>query len=161
MIVVSDTSPIINLASVGKLELLQQLYGKIAIPKAVYHEITIKGAGQAGANELPILKWIVSHQVVDLLFFASPRMELDEGESEAIALAHQLKADLLLLDERHGRAVASRLGLKFIGLLGILVEAKKNGFLSSVKPVLDELISKVGFWVSHKLYVEVLQSVGE
>jgi len=88
-------------------------------------------------------------------------MELDEGESEAIALAHQLKADLLLLDERQGRAVASRLGLKFIGLLGILVEAKKNGFLPSIKPVLDEVISKVGFWVSHKLYVEVLQSVGE
>ncbi|MGH7598659.1 MAG: hypothetical protein ACREOI_20080 [bacterium] len=55
MIVVSNTSPIINLASIGRLNLLQQLYGKVAIPKAVYHEIVVKGAEQAGAAELPSL----------------------------------------------------------------------------------------------------------
>lgn len=124
MIVVSNTSPIINLASVGLLGLLQSLYGRIAIPKAVYHEVVFKGVGQAGAAELPTLQWIEPHQVVDLMLVASLRMELDEGESEAIALAIQLKADLLLLDESRGRAVASRFGLKFTGLLGVLLTAK-------------------------------------
>jgi hypothetical protein len=161
MIVVSNTSPIINLASVGKLDLLQRLYGRIAIPKAVYHEIAVKGAGQAGATELPSLQWIESHQVVELLLVASLRMELDEGESEAIALAIQLKADLLLLDERRGRAVASRFGLNLIGLLGVLLEAKHKGFIASIKPVLDDLIARAGFWVSKKLYDRTLQLSGE
>jgi predicted nucleic acid-binding protein len=87
--------------------------------------------------------------------------ELDEGEAEAIALAIQLKAHLLLLDERRGRAVASRLGLRFIGLLGVLVEAKQKGYISRVKPLLDHLIAKAGFWVSHQLYARVLREVGE
>jgi hypothetical protein len=161
MIIVSNTSPIINLACVGQLNLLQQLYGRITIPKAVYHEITVKGAGQAGSRELPLLERIESHQIIDLLFVASLRMELDEGESEAIALAIQLKADLLLMDERRGRAMTSRFGLKFVGLLGRLVEARQKGSLTFVKPALDDLIVKAGFWISHKLYVGVLQSVGE
>jgi hypothetical protein len=161
MIVVSNTSPIINLASVGQLDLLQKLYGRIAIPKAVYHEVVFKGAGQAGSAELPSLQWIESHQVVDLMFVASLRTELDEGESEAIALAIQLKADLLLLDESRGRVVASRLGFKFTGLLGVLLAAKHNGFIPSVKTLLDDIIAKAGFWVSKKVYVHTLRLAGE
>jgi predicted nucleic acid-binding protein len=88
-------------------------------------------------------------------------MELDEGESEAIALALQLKADLLLLDEQQGRIMASRFGLKFVGLLGILIEARNKGLISSVKAVLDDLIAKAGFWVSHKLYKSVPHAAGE
>ncbi len=110
---------------------------------------------------MPTLQWIVPHQVVDLMFVASLRSELDEGEAEAIALGIQLKAELLLLDESRGRAVASRLGLKFTGLLGVLLSAKHQGFIPSVKIQLDDIIAKAGFWVSEKVYAHALRLAGE
>ena len=87
--------------------------------------------------------------------------QLDEGEAEAIALAKELATDLLLLDERRGRAIASCFGLRFIGLLGVPIEAKQRGCLLTVKPVLDDLVAKAGFWVSQQLYTRVLQAAGE
>lgn len=161
MIVVSDTSAIINLAAVEQLDLLRQLYGKIAIPQAVYHEIAVVGAGQPGATEVQTLEWIETKQVANDALATALQMELDVGEAEAIALAVELKADLLLLDERRGRVVASRLGLKFIGLLGVLIEAKDREFIPAIKPILDDLITKAGFWISDRLYARVLQTAGE
>ena len=161
MIVVSNTSPIINLAAVGQLDLLRQLYGKVIIPQAVYHEITVIGAGQPGAMEVQTLEWIETKQVTNRALVMVLQTELDEGEVEAIALAIELRADLLLLDERLGRTIASRLGLQFIGLLGVLIEAKQKGYTPAVKPVLDDLVTKAGFWVSPQLYARVLQAAGE
>ena len=145
MIVVSDTSPIINLAAVGQLELLHKLYDEIAIPQAVYHEIVVIGAGQPGATEVEGFEWIKKQQVVNQTLVASLKLELDPGEAEAIALATELPANLLLLDERRRRLIASRLGLKVIGILGLMVEAKHRGFVSTVKPIMNDLISKAGF----------------
>lgn len=158
---VSDTSAIINLASVRQLDLLRQLYGKIAIPQAVYHEITVVGAGQPGATEVQTSEWIETREVANDALTAALQMELDVGEAETIALAVELKADLLLLDESLGRTLASRLGLKFIGLLGVLIEAKDRGLVPSIKPILDSLITKAGFWISDQLYARVLQEAGE
>lgn len=161
MIVVSNTSPIINLAAVGQLDLLRQLYGKVIIPQAVYHEIAVLGTGQPGAMEVQTLGWIETKPVRNRTLAMALQAELDEGEAETIALALELQANLLLLDERRGRFVASRLGLKFIGLLGVLIEAKENDFISAVRPILDDLVTKAGFWVSQKLYTRVLQAAGE
>ena len=157
MIVVSNTSPIINLASVDKLSLLNQLYGKITIPKAVHQEITVKGSGQAGAKEVQTLKWIEVKLISNREFVKALKVELGDGESEAIALATELKANLVLMDERRGRTVAKRFGLRYIGILGVLVEAKQKSLIQSLKPILDDLISKAGFWVSQKLYDRVLE----
>lgn len=161
MIVVSDTSPVLNLAAIGQLGLLRRLYGEVVIPQAVYHEIVVLGAGQPGAAKVSALDWIETHQVTNRAMVASLQLEVDEGEAEAIVLAFELGADLLLLDERRGRRVASRLGLRFIGLLGILIEAKHRGFILAVKPILDDLIGKSGFWITRALYERILKVAEE
>jgi predicted nucleic acid-binding protein len=161
VIVVSNTSPIINLAAVDQLDLLRQLYDKVIIPPAVYHEIAVLGAGQPGAMEVQTLGWIETKPVMNRTLAMALQVELDEGEAETIALALELQANLLLLDERRGRFVASQLGLKFIGLLGVLIEAKENDFISAVSPIMDDLVTKAGFWLSQKLYTRVLQAAGE
>ena len=161
MIVLSNTSPITNLAAVGQLDLLRQLYEKVLIPQAVYRELTDGDGRQPGAIEVQTLGWIETRAVADRVLVTALQTELDEGEAEAIALAKELAADLLLLDERRGRAVASRLDLQFVGLLGVLIEAKQKGCLPAVKPVLDDLVAKAGFWVSQQLYARVLQTAGE
>lgn len=161
MIVVSNTSPITNLAAVGQLPILQQLYEKILIPEAVYIELTSGDGAQPGELEVRTLQWIENRSVTDQILVVALQMELDPGEAAAIALAVELKANLLLLDERRGRAVASRLGLRFIGILGALIEAKHQGCIVAVKPILDDLVKKTGFWVSQQLYTRVLQTAGE
>ena len=161
MIVVSDISPIINLAAVGQIQLLQKLFQKIVIPQAVYKEIAIVGSGLPGSKEVDVLSWIECVEVDNWPLVKMLRKELDEGEAEAIALAVVNNADLLLLDERIGREVASRLGIQFIGVLGIIIHAKQNGHLDKVKPLLDELIVKAGFWMSPSLYNYILTKAGE
>jgi uncharacterized protein len=87
--------------------------------------------------------------------------ELDIGEAEAIALAVELQADQVLLDERQGRLVAARLNLRYIGILGILVEAKSQGLIAEVKPRLAALINQAGFWVAEPLRNSVLRLTNE
>jgi uncharacterized protein len=87
--------------------------------------------------------------------------KLDRGEAEAITLAVELQADLLLMDERLGRAEAARFGLRFIGILGVLIEAKGRGLLQRVEPILDALQHDAGFRVSEALRARVLQAAGE
>lgn len=161
MIVVCNTSSIFNLAAIGRLVLLKQLYSKILIPQAVLNEIVEIGTVQINAKEIQELKWIETKTVMNLTLVTALQAKLDKGEAEAIALAIELKADLILLDERLGRKEASRFGLHYIGLLGVLIELKHKGFIPFVKPILDELIAKAGFWVSNELYSNVLQSAGE
>ena len=87
--------------------------------------------------------------------------ELDRGEAEVIALALELEANQILIDERRGRLVAARLNLRYIGILGILVEAKSQGLIPAVKPLLDALIDRAGFWIAAPLYDSVLRQVEE
>lgn len=161
MIVVSNTSPITNLAAVNQLNLLQQLYNSIIIPEAVYQELTNVGTIVPGSTEVQTLKWIQMQLVTDRSTVTSLQLELDDGEAEAIALATELKADLLLLDERRGYQIASRYGLQVKGVLGVLIAAKSRGLIPAVKPVLDDLIGIAGFWVTQPLYKRVLQITGE
>jgi predicted nucleic acid-binding protein len=161
MIVVSNTSPIFYLSTIGQLDLLRQLYAEIVIPTAVFNEITHVGNTDASARGVPTLSWIKTQSATDRAFVNTLKAELDPGEAEAIALAVELNADRLLMDERLGRAAAMRVGLKVTGVLGILIAAKRNNLIQEVKPLLDALIEQVGFWIDARLYAEVLQVVGE
>jgi uncharacterized protein len=161
MIVVSNTSPIINLAAIGQLDLLQRLYSTILIPQAVYHEIAVRGSGQAGATEVQTFQWFHRYDVQDVALVKRLEQQLDAGEAEAIALAIEKQADLFLLDERRGRMIARQLNIAVTGLLGILLVAKQHGYLAAVRPALLDLMTKAGFWIDPELFTRVLKSAGE
>ncbi|MEM1253073.1 MAG: DUF3368 domain-containing protein [Cyanobacteria bacterium P01_H01_bin.21] len=164
MIVVSDTSPITNLAAIGHLHLLQQLYGSIVIPTAVYDELVNPGKCVPGQQEVQKLTWIQKQSVQHIqkvLEIQASRANIDRGEAEAIALALELGASLVLMDERRGRAAGAAFGLQMTGLLGVLLQAKQANFIDAVKPLLDSLIVQADFRVSRKLYDLVLTSAGE
>jgi uncharacterized protein len=157
MIVVSDTSPITNLAAVGLLDLLHQLYDRVIIPQAVYDEMASFNYSVPGALEVQTLSWINSQPVADIKRSQELQIQLDIGEAEAIILALELQADLLLIDERKGRKVAAQCGVKKInGLLGVLLEAKQKKLLPEIKPIMDALIDHQNFRISDRLYRRVL-----
>jgi len=115
VIVVSNTSPIINLAWVGQLGLLKKLYGQVLVPEAVYHEVVVAGAGKPGAREVDTDPSFVRSALADNALAKALLSELDPGEAEAIALAVERNADLVLLDERRARTVAERYSLPMMG----------------------------------------------
>ena len=104
-----------------------------------------------GADEVAASDWVQTRQVVNRTAVMALQLELDDGEAEAIALAVEASADLLLLDEALGRAIAARFGLRFIGLFGCLVEAKNRELVSAVRPIVDDLIEKASFWIGQPL----------
>ena len=160
MTVVSNTSPIINLAAIGQLDLLRERYNTVYIPDAVYQEITVQGAGRPGDVEVRTLAWLVRRTVSDHAYVQTLRQQVDRGEAEAIALARELSADWLLIDELLGRDVAAQEGLPFTGIIGVLLVAKQSGLLSEIRPSLDALRTN-DFWISQRLYLDILRHVGE
>lgn len=161
MIIVSDTSPINNLAAINQLYLLHQLYETVLIPEAVYRELTEPDFPVAGSTEVQTFDWIQICAVSNRTLVEALSNELDIGEAEAIVLAVEMQAEQVLIDERRGRLVATRLNLRSTGILGILVEAKSQGLIAEVKSLLDALINDAGFWVAEPLYTSVLRRVNE
>jgi len=161
MIVVSNSSPLVSLCAIGRLELLRNRYGTISIPRAVHYEVAVQGSGRPGAAEVQTFDWNTFREGGNPNLATALQGKLDHGEAEAIALALELQADLLLMDERLGRIEAARFGLRFIGTLGVLIEAKARGHLQEIKPVLDELRTNAGFRMSEALRARVLQEAGE
>ena len=164
MIVVSNTSPILNLSIVKQWDILEQLYQKVLIPDSVSQELwECEHRNSAKGKLLPILvsEWIERQVVINQYLVNQLKLELDAGEAEAIALALEKKSDILLIDERRGRKVASRFGLNYIGTLGILIEAKHKGLITAIKPIVDNLIIEAGFWIKNDLYDKFLQVAGE
>lgn len=161
MIVVSDASPLISLTAVRHLGLLPLLYGEVLVPPAVYHEVVSSPPDAVGASEVGAARWIQVREVEDRPLVEALSVNLDAGEAEAIALAVETGADLLLVDERRARAIARRLGQRVIGVLGVVLEAKVKGLLPEVRPVLEELSASAGFRISATLYARVLEAAGE
>ncbi len=134
------------------------MYGQIIIPQAVYDEL---GEIPSQKKLVDAAGWIKVRQIKNIKLLRDLREELDRGEAEAIVLALETKSELLVIDELKGRIVAREYGLRIIGILGVLINAKKRGLIPNVKTYMDQLIDVVGFHVGKSLYRRVLRSVGE
>ncbi len=158
-VVISNTTPLIALAWLEHLNLLSSMFGQVHVPRAVLEEIQHKPEA-IGASAFTKASWFVHTPVSNNNLVALLSDQLDAGESEAIVLAQELSASLLLMDERRGRRRAIQSGLTVTGTLGILIAAKKQGLIESVRPLLDQL-RLLPFHMSDKLYADVLHKAGE
>ncbi len=164
MIVVSDTTPVISLMKVGQMELLQQLFGVVYIPEAVYRELTDNEAFSEEVRmvqecEFLYVKKVDNGKSVTIL---QNFTGLDAGESEAIILADEMHSDVLLMDEHRGRQVAKKLGITITGTIGILMQAFDEGMLTrdDVERCIERL-KESGIRISEKLYQRLKMEIGK
>jgi len=158
-IVVANTTPIIALALIDQLDLLQQLYREITIPLGVSSEILAGGASGRAVVDLERLAWIRTVALQDP-GRANLITDLDRGEAEVIALAHEVQASVVILDERLARRHAQHLGLPVTGTIGVLLKAKQQGLISEVGPLISGLRAN-GIRLSDALVLEALRLAQE
>src|ERR1035438_261562 len=161
MRVVSNTSPISNLAIIGRLDLLKRRYGAVRVPLAVAAELAALSHPAAKAH---ITAALAQGRLVAEEAPSSPPhlpFPLDAGESEAIGLALATQADVLLMDERRGREAARRHGLAVGGVLGELLHARQTGMLLNLRSEINRLRSEAGFFVDAEIERFILSQVGD
>lgn len=161
MIIVSNTAPISNLANVGQLSLMQIIYGRVLIPRAVHEELLDGRAGETVVKAVQGATWLEIRPVQNQQLVNELKNRVNVGEAEAIALATEVEAARLLIDERLGRQAAKDFGLKVTGVLGILLLAKCQDLITMIKPIMDDLIGKANFRISSQLYMAILNEADE
>jgi predicted nucleic acid-binding protein len=157
--IIADSSPLISLALINRLQLLTQLYSNVIIPSAVWDEITVKGRGLAGAYEVGLIKWAEIRNA-EMSVLQPLTILLDRGESEVIALALTIPDAVALLDDSRARRIAERLNIKRIGTLGLLRRGKKSGLIDKIRPYI-EVLQANHIYISYELIEAVLEDVGE
>mgnify|MGYP006426187585 CR=1 FL=1 len=154
MLTVSDTSPICYLILIDKIDLLWKLCDRVVIPQAVYEELRASNSPrtvQSWLEKTP--DWLkIQSVVVDI---DNDIKSLDAGEQEAILLAEEINADLILIDEKRGRKIATNRGLKVLGLLGLLGTAANEGLIDFESTIMS--LQMTNFWVSPKLLQRLLE----
>lgn len=163
-LVISDSSTLIHLAAIDRLALLKEFYGRIAVPPAVWREVVEQGEGRAGAVTVEQARqtgWIEILAPADTALLQLLQRDLDYGESEVIALAVERGAELVLLDESDARRTAELYGLSKTGVIGLLIRARQEEYIVSLKVELDRLLHQGGFWLEDNLYHRALDAVGE
>lgn len=157
MIVVSNATPIISLASISKIDILKHFFDKVYISHAVYDEIKSKKA--FGYKEIDDeffqVEFIKDEFSQNILL-----NDLDLGEAQTIVLAKEMSADIVLIDETIGYNIAKSQELNVKRTLSFLIASKKRGYIDEVKPLLDEMLDK-GRWISRKVYRDVLRFCDE
>ena len=153
MIVVSDTSPLTALLTVGEESLLPELFDEVVIPEAVRDELL--------RNHTSLPGWLRVARVQDLKQTARYSQIVDAGEAEAIELAQELPADRLLIDERKGRKLAVQEGVAVIGLLGVVLLAKRKALIPSARALLTRLDQDAGIYLAPEIRDAALKTVGE
>lgn len=159
-VVVSDTSPVVALAYLGHLDLLTKFFGQVLIPPAVADELS-KPAWREIAGSALTATFLQIRAPTDRGQVARLTSDLDPGEAEAFALALEIRAEAILIDESEGRAMAAALGIATVGVLGLILRAKREKRIEAVAPMLDALQSGLGFHVGPELRRRVLEDAGE
>jgi predicted nucleic acid-binding protein len=157
MIVVSDTSCIGYLIIIDKLFLLKENFSNIIVPQIVHKEI-LQLSNKYNLTKYLSADWITSLAITNESLYNELLKQVDEGESEAIVLSKEINAGLLLIDERKGTLLARSMGIKTIGLLGVLLLSKGKKIISFVQPILDELITNTTFRIDKNLYKNVFET---
>ena len=158
MIIVSDSSPLISLAIIGELGLLEKLYTEIFVPNAVYKEVTEKE--KPFSKELSLFLSNRKKQIANRLAVEVLLSDIGIGESEAIVLALEEKPNFVLIDDLKARKFAKMYGLQIIGTTGILLEAKKKGLIPEIKPLISELLIN-GIRISSRIIELTLEAAQE
>ncbi len=156
--IISNTTPILSLLKIDKLNLLKELYGIVIVPFAVYQEIE-EGKEKPYYQDLTSLDWIEIRNIKN----PDSReylIDLDDGEAEVLVLAKEINADLVILDEIMGRRYAKRFEINLTGTIGILLKAKENGLITSIKNLMSELVEK-GTWLNPKLISKAIKIANE
>lgn len=163
LLIVSDTSALSALAQMGWLDWLRERWQRVAVPEAVWLELASIG-DDAGWESLLTAKnegWLSIHTASDRSLVARLSRNLDGGESEAIALAVELHANALLIDEMDGREAAKKLGLETTGTLGIVIWAKRQGLVLSADQAVEALVRRTRFFISEAVREQVRRLAGE
>jgi hypothetical protein len=163
MLAVSNTSPISNLAIIGHLDLLKLQFGELWIPEAVARELSVHPDPVA----IAAIQRAISDSWIKVASPTNPTLlkillsSLDQGEAEAIALATERGADIVIIDEQEGRRIATLAGLRVTGALGVLLRAKRIGQVPAVKPELRALRAKARFFIAASLEAQILSAADE
>jgi predicted nucleic acid-binding protein len=147
--IISDTSCFIILANIGELELLLKVYGEI---------ITTKDIATEYGDSLP--DWVEIRNVTDTYKQQLLELQLDKGESSAIALALEIPNSTVILDDSKARKIASRLGITYTGTIGVIIKAKLNGIIPTIKPILEK-IKRTDFRLSIEIELQALKEANE
>ncbi len=158
-VLIVDSSPLISLAVVDKLDLLRKLYTQVVAPPMVWEEVTMKGKGLPGAELVGRLKWLEIRTPSPALLHPLDIL-VDHDEAEVLALAQETLESITLLDDAQARRIAERLGIRRIGTLGILRKAKMKGFVPELLPLI-KTPNEHGICIHERIVHEVLRDVGE
>jgi uncharacterized protein len=161
MVVVADTSPLTALLHLNQIQLLVDLYQSVYIPTSVASEMKELIPFGYDISFLNDHSNYIIRTPNDVELIKELSTVLDPGEAEAIALAKELKADLLLIDEKIGKEIAGRANIKCKGVIGLLIDAKAAGLIFQLKPLLDDLVSNLKFRISQTIYNLALEKAGE
>lgn len=142
--VISDTSCFIVLSNIGEIDLLHKVYGNVYTTPEVVAEF---------AEPLP--KWVIIKSAFDKSKQAILEMQIDKGESSAIALALEMENSVLILDDLRARKMAAHLGIIYTGTIGVIVKAKVTGVILSIKPILEKL-KNTDFHITAEIETEAL-----
>lgn len=158
--VVVNTTPLIALSHVGQLDILRKLYGEIIIPEAVYKELSAKTESICKRMVDESLDWIRVDKIKNQMAKSMYRTQLHDGEVEVMILSKEISADVVIIDDANAKKHAKYLDLPVTGTLGVLIKAKKEGYVGELKPILHQMMEN-GIYISQGLIALCLEQVGE
>ncbi len=158
--VIVNSTPLIALCHVNRLDVLKELYGEVTIPQAVYDEISVKENSVCKKTVDEALEWIHVQKIQNIMAKAMFKSQLHDGEVEVMILAKEQDADIVIIDDQNAKKYAKYLGLPVTGTLGILIRAKQEGYIAELKPILDVMVQN-GIYIKTGLIEHCLELVGE